>query len=96
MMMAHNPIGGQQIMTTPNGNPTGANPARPRGYSGADAQTQANPSGGGQFTGGSEATVIGTNQDNSSTGAADASGAQSTQKAGMSMPPGDTRFTADD
>lgn len=83
-------------MTTPNGAPTGGEPARPRGYSSEDAATQANPTGGGQFTGGSEAKVIGTNQDMSATAAADASGALSKQKAGIANTPGTTPFTADD
>jgi hypothetical protein len=83
-------------MTTPNGNPTGASPARPRGYSADDANTQANPQGGGMFTGGGEATVIGSNQDKSATGAADASSALTTAKSNIANTPGTSRFTADD
>lgn len=81
-------------MTTPNGNPTGANPARPRGYSSDDAAVQASPTGGGLFTGGGEATVRGTNQDTSSTGAADAtSGASLLKKGFISAPAESNTFT---
>lgn len=77
-------------MTTPNGNPTGANPARPVGYSGSDAAVQANAAG-------SEAKVLGTNQDKSSTGAADATSALDTAKRGMANPAGPVKqFVADD
>jgi hypothetical protein len=76
-------------MTTPNGNPTGASPARPQGYSAGDAAVQAGAAG-------SEAKVIGDNQDTSSTGAADATGALGLLKKGQANPPGVTRFTADD
>lgn len=77
-------------MTTPNGNPTGGVPARPRGYTSEDAAAQANPMGGGQFTAGSEATVRGTNQDDTPTGAADATNAMSKMKQGFSNPPAET------
>jgi hypothetical protein len=83
-------------MTTPNGAPTGASPGRPRGYAAGDAAVQANPTGGGQFTGGSEAKVIGDNQDKSSTGAADATSALGIQKSNMANQPGTSTFTADD
>jgi hypothetical protein len=83
-------------MTTPSGNPTGASPARPRGYSSTDADAQANPTGGGQFTGGSEAKVMGTNQDTSATGAADASSALAIAKKSIANPQGGSPFTADD
>lgn len=84
-------------MTTPNGSPTGATPARPRGYDSADAAAQANPSGGGQFTGGSEATVRGTNQDRSSTGAADATSATQKMKTGFVNAPAESdTFTRED
>lgn len=76
-------------MTTPNGNPTGANPARPVGYSGSDAAVQAGAAG-------SEAKVLGTNQDKSSTGAADATSALSTQKKGLAQTPGTGTFVGDD
>lgn len=77
-------------MTTPSGAPTGASPARPRGYSSEDAAAQANPTGGGQFTGGGEAKVRGTNQDTSSTGAADATSATSVMKKGFANPPAES------
>lgn len=77
-------------MTTPNGSPTGASPARPRGYSSDDASAQANPAGGGQFQGGSEAQVRGTNQDQSSTGAADATSGLSVMKKGFANPPSES------
>lgn len=83
-------------MTTPNGNPTGANPARPKGFQSGEAAVQANPTGGGMFTGGGEAKVIGSNQDKSATGAADASSGMATQKKGQANNPGATTFTADD
>jgi hypothetical protein len=83
-------------MTTPNGNPTGANPARPRGYSSTDADVQANPTGGGMFTGGGEAKVIGTNQDKSATGAADASSELDMVKKNIANTPGTSTFTAED
>lgn len=77
-------------MTTPNGNPTGASPARPVGYQGSDAAVQAGAAG-------SEAKVLGTNQDKSPTGAADATSALSTQKRGMANAAGPVnQFTADD
>lgn len=75
-------------MTTPNGTPTGASPSRPRGYDGADASTQASAAG-------SEAKVLGTNQDKSATGAADASSETTKLKGAMANPPGVSRFTAD-
>lgn len=68
-------------MTTPNGTPTGASPARPSSGSSPDAATQANAAG-------SEAKVLGTNQDKSPTGAADATSALSTQKSNLAQPPG--------
>lgn len=83
-------------MTTPSGNPTGASPARPRGYSSTDADVQASPTGGGQFTAGSEAKVMGTNQDKSATGAADASSEMQMQKRNISMTAGNTPFTGED
>lgn len=82
-------------MTTPSGTPSGANPARPRGYSHEDVAAQANPTGGGQFKGGGEAKVIGTNQDTSATGASDAASATSKMKQGYSNAPGVNQFTPD-
>jgi hypothetical protein len=97
IIMAHTDIGGNGIMTTPNGSPTGANPARPRGYSSTDADAQASPVGGGQFTGGSEAKVMGSNQDKSPTGAADASSEMALIRKNIANPPGTAaQFTAED
>jgi hypothetical protein len=70
-------------MTTPNGNPTGASPARPVGYSGTDASVQANAAG-------SEARVLGTNQDKSPTGAGDATSATTELKRGYANPPAES------
>ena len=83
-------------MTTPNGTPTGANPARPKGFSSPDASTQANPTGGGLFTGGSEAKVIGTDQDKSMSGAADATSGLAKQRANVANTPGTQPFTGND
>lgn len=74
-------------MTTPNGTPTGGAPGRGSAGSGAaDAAAQANAAG-------SESKVLGSNQDKSSTGAADATSALSTQKSGRANPAGPSRFT---
>lgn len=73
-------------MTTPNGTPTGAVPGRPRSGSSGDAAVQA-----GAY--GSEAKVLGTNQDRSPTGAADASSGLSTQKQGFVNAPAEADAT---
>lgn len=77
-------------MTTPNGTPTGANPVRPRGFQHADAAAQASPTGGGQFTGGGEAKVLGANQDQSPTGGAEARAAVGTMKTARANEPSAT------
>lgn len=73
-------------MTTPNGTPTGANPARPKAGNPGDAAVQAGAAG-------SEAKVLGTNQDSSSTGAADSTSQTGKMKGGMSNPAGSGTFT---
>lgn len=73
-------------MTTPNGTPTGASPARPSGGNSGDAAVQAGARG-------SEAKVLGTNQDKSPTGAADATSGQAIQKKGFANPPGELDST---
>jgi hypothetical protein len=80
IIVSHTDIGGKRIMTTPNGTPTGAEPARPRGGSSGDAAVQASATG-------SEAKVFGSNQDRSPTGAADATSATQKMKQGFSTPP---------
>jgi hypothetical protein len=81
-------------MTTPAGTPDGSNPVAHKGFDTSDAHAQASPMGGGQFTGGSEAKVIGTDQDKSATGQVDLHGQQAAQTATTSMAPGKSQFTS--
>lgn len=71
-------------MTTPNGTPTGGAPARPRSGNAADAAVQANANG-------SEAKVLGSDQDRSPTGAADASSGTTNLKRGFVDAPSETK-----
>lgn len=82
-------------MTTPAGTPDASNPVSHKGFDTSDAHAQANPQGGGQFTGGGEATVRGTDQDQTPTAAADVSSSLSKLKGASAMPSGDVRFTND-
>lgn len=79
-------------MTTPNGKPSSPNTVQHKGSDATDAQAQANPQGGGQFTGGSGATVRGTNQDQTATGAADVASALNKLTGASAMPSGNTKF----
>lgn len=81
-------------MTTPAGAPGSGDAVAHKGFDDSDAHAQANPAGGGQFTGGSEATVIGTDQDKSASGQADLSGQLGAQKGTTSMTPGKSQFTS--
>jgi hypothetical protein len=82
-------------MTTPAGTPNTSNPVSHKGFDDSDAHTQASPQGGGQFTGGGEATVRGVNQDQTATGSADVSSSLAKLKGASAMPSGDVRFTSD-
>lgn len=82
-------------MTTPAGTPNASNSVSHKGFDASDAHAQANAQGGGQFTGGSEATVRGTNQDQTPTAAADISSSLAKLKGATAMPSGDVRFTSD-
>ena len=71
-------------MTTPNGSPTGGNTARHLGFDAGDAATQAAAG---------EAHVRGSNQDMSTSGAAEVRQPQATQKSNIANTPGTKAFT---